>query len=185
MQRRIRAAKRQTLASSGSAMTIQPIDLQSLVGALAWPLVVAAVLWAYRGSAADMVRFASGRVKKVSFAGFELELAKMTNVTPPALEVELRQIAGAAPVPSGTTNISQMYSSLLSGGRMGYVVVDLGSDAKPEWLASRVYLFAYLIDLIDTSIAMVFVEDSAETRRRFIGVANPADVRGRSRDGSG
>jgi hypothetical protein len=158
-------------------MTLQPIDIPSILSALAWPSVVAAALFVFRHSAADLAKLVSERVQKLSFAGFGVEFATVRNVTPASLDVELRQMSGAPPSPSGSANIYQLYQDLLYGGPQGYVVVDLGSDEKPQWITSRLYLLAYLITLIDPKISMVFVETFGGVRQRYIGFASPDDVR--------
>jgi hypothetical protein len=158
-------------------MTLQPIDVSSILSALAWPSVVVAALFVFRHSAADLAKLVSERVQKVSFAGFGVEFAALRNVTPVTLEVELREMSGAPPSPSGSGSIFQVYQDLLYGGPRGYVIVDLGSEEKPQWISSRLYLLAYLITLIDPKISIVFVETAAGVRQRYIGVANPDDVR--------
>jgi hypothetical protein len=157
-------------------VTLQPIEIPSIVSALAWPTVVIAALFVFRHSAADLAKLATERIIKVSFAGFGVEFATLRNVTPATMDVELRQMSGASPMQSASINIFQVYLDLLSGGS-GYVVVDLGSDGKPRWLSSRLHLLAFLITLINHPISMVFVETAGEVRRRYVGVASPDEVR--------
>ncbi|MER9203432.1 hypothetical protein NKH74_30395 [Mesorhizobium sp. M0933] len=158
-------------------MTIQPIDIPSILSALAWPAAVIVALLVFRHSTGDIARIASERITKVSFAGFGVEFATLRNVTPSTLEVDLRQMQAGPAAQSGSDNVSKLVGDLLSGDPRGYVVIDLGSNENPQWLTSRVYLFAYLITLIDSSIVIVFVETSNGTRQRYIGVASPDDVR--------
>jgi hypothetical protein len=117
-------------------VTVQPIDIPSILSALAWPSVVGVALFVFRHSAADLAMLVSERIQKLSFAGFGVEFATLRNVTPATLDVELRQMSGAPPSPSGSASIFQVYLDLLYGGS-GYVVVDLGSDDYPQWLSSR------------------------------------------------
>ncbi len=101
----------------------------------------------------------------------------MRDVTPvAAADVDSRQMAGVPAGASGSSNISQVVLALQNRPR-GFVVVDLGSKAKTEWLSSRVYLLAYLIALIDPAIVMVLVENSGGVRHKYVGVACPDDVR--------
>jgi hypothetical protein len=157
-------------------MTPAPNDPTSIFSALAWPLVVVAALFFFRHSVANLAKLASERIRKVSFAGFDLEFATLRNVTPASLDVELRQMSGTPIAESGSSSMFNFVNALY-GAPPSYVVVDLGSKDRPQWLTSRVYLFAYLIMLIDESIVMVFVETSGATRRRYTGLARARDVR--------
>jgi hypothetical protein len=158
-------------------MTFQPVDISSILGALAWPFVVVAALYVFRHSAGGLAKLAGERIQRVSFAGFGIEFATMRNVTPATLDVELRRTSGAPPIQSGSGSISQVYHDLLTGEPRGYVVVDLGSDEASQSLSSRLYLLAFLITLVDHSICMVFVETAGGVRRRYVGAASPDDVR--------
>jgi hypothetical protein len=156
---------------------VKPIDLSTLTGAIAWPLVVVCALIVFRGVLVDLVRIVSRRVNKLSIGGFEIELAKLPDLTPPSLEIELRSLAAAPQMESGSLAISNMFLELQSGEPRGYILIDIGSKASPRWLNSRLYLFTFLIMLLERLPPIVFVCTSGDVRHRFIGVATPDRVR--------
>ena len=65
----------------------------------------------------------------------------------------------------------------LSREQHDYIVIDLGSEASPRWLTSRLYLLALLITLINKPLCLVFVETASGVRKRFVGLSSPDRVR--------
>jgi hypothetical protein len=158
-------------------MTIQSIDLPSLVRAIFWPLLAVFALVLFRRPVGDLVTILGQRIHKFSFGGLSLELAEVSEMKTPILETEIRQL-DASPAPqSGSSAISQLLVQLQSDRRHDYIVVDLGSESSRRWLTSRLYLLALLITLIDRPMCMVFVESVSGVRKRFLGTAAPDRVR--------
>jgi hypothetical protein len=158
-------------------MTIQPIDLPSLLRAIVWPLLAVFALVIFRRPVGDLVTMLGQRIHKFSFGGLSLELAEVSEMKTPTLETEIRQLDAGLIPQSGSSAISQLLTQLRSDHRHDYIVLDLGSESSPRWLTSRVYLLALLITLIDRPICMVFVETAGGVRKRFIGTAAPDRVR--------
>jgi hypothetical protein len=158
-------------------MTIQPIDLPALFRALIWPLIAIVALIVLRSPLGDLVKILGQRIHKFSFGGLSLELAEVREVKTQTLETEIRQLDAGVVPQSGSTAIAGLLTQLQSGRQHDYIVLDLGSEASPRWLTSRLYLLALLITLIDRPIRMVFVETAGGVRRRFIGAAAPNHVR--------
>jgi len=159
-------------------MTLQPIDLPSLLRAATWLLIAIFAVFAFRRPLAELVSTFCQRIRRLSFGGLSLELAEVSELkSPQALETEIRQLeAGLAPQ-SGASGISGLLVRLQQDGRHDYIVIDLGSDSSPRWLTSRLYLLALLISSIDRRLCLVFVETVGGIRKRFVGTAFPDRVR--------
>jgi len=60
---------------------------------------------------------------------------------------------------------------------MDYILIDFASEARRRWLTSRLYILSLLLTLVDRTPCLVFVEEAASVRRKFIGLAYPSQVR--------
>jgi hypothetical protein len=158
----------------GNAMSIQPIDLPTLIGSVAWPVVSAMVIVVLRQPAADIVSILAERINKVSVGGVSLELAALSKLRPRSLESERRELASAPPTPSAA---GALLFELRVGGAHDFILIDLGSQTAPRWLTSRLYLFAVMLSRVSRIKCFVFVETAAEIRNRFVGIATPDAVR--------
>jgi hypothetical protein len=148
-----------------------------MLRAVIWPALAIVFLLVFRRPVGDLVQILGQRIHKLSYAGLSLELAEIAEMKTQTLETEIRQL-DAGPIPqSGSTAISQFVAELQTDRGRDYVVLDLGSEASPRWLTSRVYLLAFLITLIDRPMCIVFVETVGSVRRRFLGTALPDRVR--------
>lgn len=80
-------------------MSIQPIDMPSLLRAITWPVIVVVAFFVFRTTLSDLVGVLGRNVRKFSFGGLSLELAPVSEMKPPqALETEIRQLeAGLYP----------------------------------------------------------------------------------------
>jgi hypothetical protein len=158
-------------------MIIQPVDLPSLLRAALWPVVGGIAIIIFRQQVIDLVKLLSERINKFSFGGVSLELAVLPEMRSAALEIEVRQLNAAPQIQSGVQSISGIFDELQRREDRGYIVVDLGSEAAPRWLTSRLYMLAFLITLIDRPIPLVFVETVGELRKRFVGAASANSMR--------
>ncbi len=158
-------------------MPLQPIDVPSLLSAVVWPVIVIFGLIFFRHPVTELVTIIGQRVQKFSFSGFSLELAEAKEMRSPILDTEIRQLDAGLIVQSGSTAISQLLLRLQENHQHDYVMIDLGSESSPRWLTSRLYLLTFLITVIDRPISMVFVENTAGVRKRFIGISAAERVR--------
>jgi hypothetical protein len=144
-------------------MTVHPLDLPSLVSAVAWPLIVIFGLVFFRHPVTDLVAILGQRIHKFSFEVFSLELAEVKEMHSRILDTEIRKLdVGLAPQ-SGSTAISQLLAQLQGDRRCELILFDLGSESLPRWLTSRLNVPALRITLIERFIRLVFVSD-LETR---------------------
>jgi hypothetical protein len=153
-------------------MTIQPIELAPVLRAVLWPSIVALALVIFRRQLPDLLRILSQRIDKLSVAGVSLVLAELPEMRSAAIEIEVRQLNAAPHIQSGVSNISGVFDEVQRGAGPIYILVDLGSEANPGWLTSRLYLLAFLITLLDRPIYLVFLETVGQLRKQFVGTAN-------------
>jgi hypothetical protein len=158
-------------------MGVQPIDLPSLLKAVTWPLVAVAALVLFRRPLANLLAALGQKVSKFSIGSFSVEMAQVQEMKPSAMDTEIRQLQAGLVPQSGSTSLTELVNELQSGGQHDYVVIDFGSESKPRWLTSRLYLLCFLITLINRQLCIVFVETIGTVRKKFIGTASPDQVR--------
>lgn len=158
-------------------MSIQPIDLPSLLKAVSWPVIAAVTLVLFRRPLANLFSALGQKVSKLSIGGFSVEMAQVQEMKPSAMDTEIRQLQAGLVPQSGSTSLTELVNELQSGGQHDYVVIDFGSETKPRWLTSRLYLLCFLVTLINRQLCIVFVETIGTVRKRFIGTASSEQVR--------
>jgi hypothetical protein len=147
-------------------------DAADLVRSILWPAVAAGALYVFRDPMRQLLGVVGQRVEKISIWQIKLELSKLPEFKPSSLDVEFRQ---ASIVPqSGTPGL---FSQLRTAGRYDYIVVDLGSDERPRWLTSRLYILALLLSQSGKLRCFVFVETLQGSRNIFTGIASMEAVR--------
>jgi hypothetical protein len=110
---------------------------------------------------------------KVALFHVEIELASVT--TPPLALPDLVSFAGD--VTRGTftsTTIMELLRRIQEDAPRPYLLVDIGDGSR--WLASRLFLFSFVLWRIGAIRAVVFVETRGEYVQRLLGVALPDRV---------
>jgi hypothetical protein len=158
-------------------MSIQQIDIPSLLRAVAWPMITAIAMGVFRTPVGNLFSVLGQKVSKFSVAGFSIEMAQVQEMQPRAMDAEIRQLEAGLVPQSGSTGLTALVNELQSGGNHDYVVIDFGAESSPRWLTSRLYLLCFLINLINRQLCMVFVETVGSARKKFIGTASPERVR--------
>jgi hypothetical protein len=85
---------------------------------------------------------------------------------------DIRRLTAANMFDSNTSDLIQQISS---SGTADYAVIDLG-DGR-QWLTSRLFLIAELLDRMRSLDCLVFVQTRETARPVFIGMAEPKAVR--------
>ena len=155
-------------------MNIQLIDLPALLGAVAWPLTVIVAFAVFRRPLGDLIIILGKKTRKFSLGVLSLELTEVSEMKPRSLDTEIRELDAGARPQSGPLDLQ---AQIREQGTNDYIVIDLGSDAAPGWLSSRLYLFAVLLSPVRRMKSFVFVETAGGIRNRFVGIASPDLVR--------
>jgi len=166
------AAQRPESTHVGVAGGSATLDgLSHLIGALAWPIVVLALLLVYKETLVELVKKLSGRVTKLSIFKVELELAAVESRAPAVVLNAFRDTTQAAVSDSAHTLFEQVRDTTPAD----YAIVDLG--VGDEWITSRLFIAAALLERMRGLKAMVFVGERGATPWCFVTVANPSVVR--------
>lgn len=145
-----------------------------VVKALAWPSVAAFALYLLRRPLVELVAQVARRARKVSVFEVSVELATLPELQPSwsVGDMDFRQLSSAQIFDSASQTLFQ---ELLKPAQADYAIVDLRSGH--EWLTSRLFIFSLILGEVTGLRAFVFLESAAGTRRRFLGVATPSNVR--------
>ena len=153
------------------------LDIAATLSAVIWPLVVLAILLAYRSKIPALVEGLASRVSKLEFAGVSLELALAKPFVPEwsgsPTALDLRHKATAIQVNDSTART--FLTQLTDEGAGDYAEINLGEGG--EWLTSRLFIMAIVFAQMKGIGCFVFVETSGAVRKRFVGWAEPARIR--------
>jgi hypothetical protein len=148
-----------------------PVAIQ-VVTALAWPVVVVIALFALRPALNGFLQGLGSRVTKLSVFKVELELAAATRAEPsPTLE-DIRTAPQAAPIADSSRALFQHVQDATPAD---YAVIALGTG--DEWLTSRLYIAATLLERMRGVRCLVFLETRDGNSGRFLALAAPTTVR--------
>jgi hypothetical protein len=153
------------------------LDIAAALSAVIWPIIVLAILLAYRSKIPIVVEGLASRVKKLEFAGVSLELAHAKPFVPEwsgsPNALDLRHKATAIQVNDSTART--FLTQLTDEGTGDYAEINLGTGE--EWLTSRLFIMAIVFARMKGIECFVFVETSGAVRKRFVGWAEPAKIR--------
>ncbi len=149
-------------------------DFISLIQAIAWPVTTLAGLFYFRRPLRKLIEELPGRASKISIFDFSIELAKVPalSTTWSAGDVDIRRLTAAHMFDSNTQDLIQQISS---PGTADYAVIDVGDGH--QWLTSRLFLIAELLDRMRSLDCLVFVQNLGTSRPIFIAIADPKGVR--------
>lgn len=145
-----------------------------VVKALAWPIVAAFALYLLRRPLVEFVGQLARRAKKVSVFEVSVELATLPELQPSwsVGDVDARRLTSSQIFDSASQTLFQ---EILKPAHADYAIVDLRSGQA--WLTSRLFIFSLILGEVTGLRAFVFLESTASTRRKFLGVATPSNVR--------
>lgn len=114
------------------------------------------------------------RAKKISVLEVSVELATLPELQPSwsVGDVDARRLTSSQIFDSASQTLFQ---EILKPAQADYAIVDLRSGQA--WLTSRLFIFSLILGEVTGLRAFVFLESTASTRRKFLGVATPANVR--------
>jgi hypothetical protein len=147
------------------------VGLANIAGVFTWPIVTLIVLLAYRRNIAGLIGALGGRVTKLSVFKVELELATSESSAPSVVLNQLRDTTQAAVADSAGALFTQLQDSTPAD----FAIIDLGRG--DEWITSRLFIAAALLERMRGLRAMVFVESRQWLPGYFLAVASPSVVR--------
>lgn len=157
-----------------SDMNINWTLVVEVIKALAWPIVAGFALYLLRRPLVELVAQVARRARKVSVFEVSVELETLPELQPSwsVGDMDPRRLSSALIFdnPSQT-----LFQELLKPAQADYAIVDLCSG--DAWVTSRLFIFSLILDEVTGLRAFVFLESAAGTRRRFLGVASPSNVR--------
>jgi len=150
-------------------------DLADLVRALAWPAVLAIGLLMFRRPLSRFFEQFAGRISKLSLFEVAVELATVPTApapwSDPAVYAGAELFGGAVT----TTTIMTLFERIGDDTVWNYLIVDLEDGRR--WLESRLYLFTTVLQEMGGLRCVIFVQSNQDYYRRFLGMAEPTDVR--------
>lgn len=151
-----------------------------LINGLVWPTVVVIALVTFRKPLSDFLRGIAQRATKLSFTQFfavELSLPEVPNLRLDRLgdlaaSIGVEELRTHSAVASGTYELFKLLSDEKG---LEALIIDLGTG--DQWLTSRLFLFAAMLQDLRGLRCIVFVETRGHIRYRFVGTAKPNEIR--------
>lgn len=139
----------------------------------AWPVTILLILLVYRKALSSFLAVISKRASEISFgswASFKLPVLTESPIDQDVAEFKL--IEG--------TQLSESYKGELfkqfrSSEKNEYAVVNLGEGK--EWISSRLFIFAVMLQRMKALKCMAFVYDTAQFKKLYLGAAAIEHVR--------
>lgn len=142
----------------------------AVVAAVAWPLVVVALVVALWRVLPSVVENLGRRLQSLSFLGVTAAFAQ-ASVTPPE-PAAVPSINDPQPAMWLSSSLPALMGFLRRPGREDYAIVDLLQGQS--WLTSRLYLFTSLLTRMRGIRCVVFL--ATQSPQRFVGMADPQQL---------
>jgi hypothetical protein len=142
-----------------------------LVKALAWPLIALFIAIAYRRPLTLFIGALGSRVTKLSLFKVELELKPAAATSTPLLD-DIRTATSSAAVSDSSR---AMLEQAQSTAPADFAIIALGEGT--EWLTSRLFVAAVMMERMRGLKAFVFTERTPSTESRIVAVASVTQVR--------
>lgn len=153
--------------------SVQFSDVVDLVRAIAWPLVLAVAIIVLRRPIGELVKEIGRRTTKISALQVSIELAAVPEFKP-KWSSEIMDVRKPTPSAFFLSDSKELVNQISARSAADYSVIDLGEGE--EWLTSRLFIFAVLLERMRGLRCLVFVETVLGQRRQFIGMAAPSDA---------
>jgi hypothetical protein len=146
----------------------------AFVDKLAWPVVALIIVTALRRPIGLFIKAIGERATEISIAGWAT--VKLPTMTQAPVTEELSALkADAYPALISNSAKRTLFALFQDRTRKEYVVVNFGRGS--EWLSSRLYISALMLERMTELKGVVFVAAGAGTETKFLGVGQPSTVR--------
>ena len=154
------------------------IDVSALIAAIVWPAVLLILALTYRDSIRSLFQAAVRRGFRLSLpGGWSVDLAgakeKEIGWVSGRMEVDLRRPVASAAITDSTR--AEFAGQLRDRTPADYARIDLGNGE--EWLSSRLYFMAVVLQKLRGLKAFVFLDSWGGVSDHFVGWAALDDVR--------
>ncbi len=142
-----------------------------IVKATAWPVVVLMAAFAFRKPLIRLVRTIGERATKLSLFNFGVELLPAAR---PSAGTTLEDIKDVSPADVGDSS-SMLFHQVQDSTPADYAPLNLGKG--DEWLTSRLFVAAALLERMRGVECFVFLEPDGNVDRRFVAIADARRLR--------
>jgi hypothetical protein len=159
-------------ASTRTITTDAGCSYVEIVRILAWPITALILLVAFQEPLTAFLNGLGRRITKLSLFKVELELQPAKPAASLPLFDEIRTAANAATINDSSR---MMLVQVQSGEPADYAEISLGNGT--EWLTSRLYIAAVMMERMRGLKCLVFVDRASATERRFVAIAQVSQLR--------
>lgn len=158
--------------SSPVAPTSSSEPWVGLISALAWPIAAIAIALTFRNPLGSFLSGLAGRVTKLSAFQVELELTAAPSAATSPLLDDIRNATTSASISDSSRMMLEQAQSTMPAD---YAVIDLG--AGEEWLTSRLFIAAVMLERMRGVKVFVFLESTPTVAHRFVAICTLSEIR--------
>src|SRR5258708_5189704 len=145
----------------------------TLGGQLAWPVVALVAFSLFRKSLISFLDTVAKRATKFSLGALGIELPTMNEAQ---LSDDLLTFRTADPfMVVGSSAKRTLFGMFQQPGTFEFVSINLGRG--DDWVSSRLYIFAVMLQRMKSLRCIVFVQPGPETESQFLGATTPEAIR--------
>jgi hypothetical protein len=139
-----------------------------IVGHIVWPVTLLILAWCFYQPLSDLVKTLGRRITKLSAFKVKVELGSLSRARTLAPTVD--KLRNVLVMESGLTPI---VAGVVRSGSADYLTIEIGGDGDENWLTSRLFLLAAILERSRAVRCVVFLGE----KQRFIGAARARDIR--------
>lgn len=145
----------------------------TLIGQIAWPIVAVFAAFLFRKPLTNFLDTVAKRATKFSIGALGIELATMNEAQ---LGDDLLTFRTADPFTVvGSSAKRTLFDMFEKPGTFEFVSINLGRG--DDWVSSRLYIFAVMLQRMKSLRCIVFVQPGPETESKFLGATTPEAIR--------
>ena len=145
------------------------ISILAVLGTLLWVIFAIYAVWVFKEPLSQFLISLPEKLKKLSFAGFEVEFAQQAPVVLDPYASNFGQLTK-----EDAAQQSYIRPLIIEARKdpvpHSYITIDLGNGHK--WLTSRLYIFALMFHRMRAVSCFVFVDNSHGVLNQYIGTAS-------------
>jgi hypothetical protein len=145
-----------------------PNNVTTLITGLAWPVTLLLVLLLFRKRIDALINTLGSRITRFQGFHFKIELGALAQAK--ALSTTVESLKKIYIPESGMGTIA---AGVIQSASTDYIVIDVGGEGDMNWLTSRLFLLAAILERSRAVRCLVFLGE----QQRFIGAVAPRDIR--------
>jgi hypothetical protein len=150
-------------------------NVVELISSIGWLIIILVALLALFQPLSTFLEGISSRITKVSAFDVSIEIAQLSEYTPTWSKVGDNDVRKISPQYVFDSYSYTLFQEITEKTPADYAIIDLGDGE--EWLTSRLFLFAIMLERMRGLKAFVFVASINDCPKCYVGTATTSRIR--------